>query len=267
MTDDGLDFYETFVGDGGQPFKITGILVPTRAHAPPTPEFSTTSTGSQVDSLTWKFNGWQMAPCSTLTIEIQAQLAPGVTEGQAIENSMGATSPTSGLVCAAGDKAVTDGPYGDGTWCTDTAKVITKAGAAFKARKWVAGNKSLGWWNERSQEQVAVGAASCPSATFNGRQYTAFPCVALLNPSATNVAGTDRARGGNVGATGGAMSDRAMRDDLLVGLLFKAGSMPDHFWVPDATEGASVTAAAFLTTVPKIGALVAITPPGCGAAG
>lgn len=46
---------------------------------------------------------------------------------------------------------------------------------------------------------------------------------------------------------------------VLMGLLFKAGGVPGHFWVPDATEGASVTAAAFLTTVPKIGALVAIT--------
>ena len=46
---------------------------------------------------------------------------------------------------------------------------------------------------------------------------------------------------------------------VLMGLLFKAGGVPGHFWVPDATQGASVTAAAFLTTVPKIGALVAIT--------
>ncbi len=46
---------------------------------------------------------------------------------------------------------------------------------------------------------------------------------------------------------------------VLVGLLFKAGGVPGHFWVPDATEGASTTAAAFLTTIPKIGALVAIT--------
>lgn len=46
---------------------------------------------------------------------------------------------------------------------------------------------------------------------------------------------------------------------VLMGLLFKAGAVPGHFWVPDATQGASVSAAAFLTTVPKIGALVAIT--------
>ncbi len=41
------------------------------------------------------------------------------------------------------------------------------------------------------------------------------------------------------------------------GLMFKAGGVPGHFWVPDAAEGASSTAAAFLTTVPKVGALVA----------
>ncbi len=45
---------------------------------------------------------------------------------------------------------------------------------------------------------------------------------------------------------------------VLSGLMFKAGGVPAHFWVPDATQGASVTAAAFLTTVPKIGALVAV---------
>ncbi len=46
---------------------------------------------------------------------------------------------------------------------------------------------------------------------------------------------------------------------VLAGLLFKAGGVPAHFWVPDATEGATVTAAAFLTTVPKVGAVVAVT--------
>ena len=46
---------------------------------------------------------------------------------------------------------------------------------------------------------------------------------------------------------------------VLAGLLFKAGGVPAHFWVPDASEGASVTAAAFLTTVPKVGAVVAIS--------
>ncbi|HJT02173.1 MAG TPA: NADH-quinone oxidoreductase subunit N [Pseudonocardiaceae bacterium] len=41
------------------------------------------------------------------------------------------------------------------------------------------------------------------------------------------------------------------------GLLFKIGGVPSHFWVPDVTEGASIPAAAFVTTIPKIGGLVA----------
>lgn len=44
---------------------------------------------------------------------------------------------------------------------------------------------------------------------------------------------------------------------ILGGLMFKAGAVPGHFWVPDAAQGASATAAAFLTTAPKIGAIVA----------
>ncbi|SDY72074.1 NADH dehydrogenase subunit N [Modestobacter sp. DSM 44400] len=45
---------------------------------------------------------------------------------------------------------------------------------------------------------------------------------------------------------------------VLAGLLFKAGGVPGHFWVPDATQAAGTTASAFLTTVPKVGALVAL---------
>lgn len=44
---------------------------------------------------------------------------------------------------------------------------------------------------------------------------------------------------------------------VLAGLMFEVGGVPAHFWVPDAAQGASGTVAAFLTTVPKIGALVA----------
>lgn len=45
---------------------------------------------------------------------------------------------------------------------------------------------------------------------------------------------------------------------LLAGLLFKAGAVPGHFWVPDVTEGAPPAVAAFVTTVPKIGAFAAL---------
>lgn len=45
---------------------------------------------------------------------------------------------------------------------------------------------------------------------------------------------------------------------VLAGLMFEAGGVPAHFWVPDAAQGANATAATFLTTLPKIGALVAL---------
>lgn len=44
---------------------------------------------------------------------------------------------------------------------------------------------------------------------------------------------------------------------VLAGLTFKMGAVPAHFWVPDAVSGATVPAAAYLTTVPKIGGLLA----------
>lgn len=45
---------------------------------------------------------------------------------------------------------------------------------------------------------------------------------------------------------------------VLAGLMFEAGGVPAHFWIPDAAQGANGTAAIFLTTVPKIGALIAL---------
>ncbi len=44
---------------------------------------------------------------------------------------------------------------------------------------------------------------------------------------------------------------------VVVGLMFEAGGVPAHFWVPDAAQGSSGAAAAYLTTVPKVGAVVA----------
>ena len=45
---------------------------------------------------------------------------------------------------------------------------------------------------------------------------------------------------------------------VLAGLAFKAGAVPAHFWVPDVTDGTPAAVAAVVTTIPKIGALVAI---------
>jgi NADH-quinone oxidoreductase subunit N len=45
---------------------------------------------------------------------------------------------------------------------------------------------------------------------------------------------------------------------VLAGLLFKAGAVPAHFWVPDVTDGTPAPVAAVVTTIPKIGALAAL---------
>ena len=44
---------------------------------------------------------------------------------------------------------------------------------------------------------------------------------------------------------------------VLAGVAFKAGAVPVHFWVPDVTAGTSPSIAAYLTTIPKLGAVAA----------
>ena len=45
---------------------------------------------------------------------------------------------------------------------------------------------------------------------------------------------------------------------VIAGLMFKTGAVPAQFWVPDVTDGSSPPVAAFITTVPKIGGLIAL---------
>ncbi|WP_433871245.1 NADH-quinone oxidoreductase subunit N [Saccharopolyspora sp. CA-218241] len=45
---------------------------------------------------------------------------------------------------------------------------------------------------------------------------------------------------------------------VLAGVLFKVGAVPAHFWVPDVAQGSGVAVAAFATTVPKIGGVLAL---------
>ncbi len=45
---------------------------------------------------------------------------------------------------------------------------------------------------------------------------------------------------------------------VIVGLGYKASLVPFHFWAPDAYEGAPVSIAAYLSVIPKIGAILAL---------
>lgn len=51
----------------------------------------------------------------------------------------------------------------------------------------------------------------------------------------------------------------------IVGLLFKAGAAPVHFWVADVYTGASVAVTAFMAAVVKVGALAALASVWLGA--
>lgn len=57
---------------------------------------------------------------------------------------------------------------------------------------------------------------------------------------------------------------------VVVGLGYKAALVPFHFWAPDAYEGGPLSVAAFLSVVPKLGAIFALAqvarelPPGSG---
>jgi NADH-quinone oxidoreductase subunit N len=45
---------------------------------------------------------------------------------------------------------------------------------------------------------------------------------------------------------------------VMVGLAFELGAVPAHTWLPDVAEGAPAPVAAFVTAVPKIGALIVL---------
>ncbi|WP_162602571.1 DUF5979 domain-containing protein [Nocardioides daejeonensis] len=177
---EGLAFNEEFDGDDGQPFRIVDTEVPAGTAPVPAPTFTLQRDGDRVVGLTWEFGDWVFRPGARFFIEIEATLAPGVREGDKHTNLMGATADHDQLVCTGPGQA--DGELGDGLWCTDDAVVTTKAGAAFQARKWVAGTPELGWYDTRTESAVPAGDASCPVRRENGVAFTAHPCVALVNP-------------------------------------------------------------------------------------
>ena len=61
----------------------------------------------------------------------------------------------------------------------------------------------------------------------------------------------DRLEGAPLAAAAGLVA-------VLVGLGYKAAVAPFHFWAPDAYDGAPISVAAFLSVVPKVGAIFAL---------
>jgi len=78
--------------------------------------------------------------------------------------------------------------------------------------------------------------------------------VALL----FGIAGTTTFGGLRNGLGGGGLALVAGAGLIITGLAFKMGAVPAHAWVPDVAHAAPAPVAAFVTSVPKVGALVAI---------
>ncbi|WP_425831959.1 DUF5979 domain-containing protein [Streptomyces fractus] len=184
----GIAFLDTFEGDNGEPYKIIDKKEPDGTVAIPTPKFSETADGDRVSGLTWDFSkaddgkAWNFAPGASFTIEIHVTLEAGINADDVVTNTMGATSSDPDMACdGKSDKNGT--MFGSGLYCTDTATLKAKTGAAFNARKWVAGNPDLGWYNTQDKKTVGLNDSSCRVLTDStGRKYTANPCIALVNP-------------------------------------------------------------------------------------
>lgn len=183
---EGLLFDDTYADpDTGDPYTITWTNLPDGYPEPPTAVFEVTpdpDDPARVGLVRWTFPGWDMPPNASVNIFFRYTLEPGVLAGQQITNTMGASSPVDDLACTDPDVVVTDGDFGDGTYCTDPAGVTVTAGASFSSRKWVAGNPALGWYNQSTGELVPVGGGGCLSLEALGREYTTNPCIALVNP-------------------------------------------------------------------------------------
>lgn len=182
----GLAFDDTFDGDGEQPFTAAATSLPTGTPPLPAPEFEIVADPAlpeRVGQLRWTFPGWNLPPNATVTIQFRVVLEPGVRAGQVITNTMGASSPVDGLLCTPPDAVSSDGSFGEGPYCTDPARVTARAGAAFAARKWVAGTPELGWYSPRAGGTIVpVGGGGCPTFNAGGVLYTSNPCVALVDP-------------------------------------------------------------------------------------
>ena len=78
--------------------------------------------------------------------------------------------------------------------------------------------------------------------------------VALL----FGTAGTTTFPGLSEGLAGGGPAVVAGAALVVTALAFKMGGVPAHAWMPDVAQGAPAPVAAFVTSVPKVGALIAL---------
>jgi NADH-quinone oxidoreductase subunit N len=111
----------------------------------------------------------------------------------------------------------------------------------------------LAAYHRRSRLSVEAGAKYFLLGALTNTLLLAGAAVLFGLGATTLYAGiaTGAGRGSSVALTAAAVL-------VTIGLAFKLGAVPAHAWVPDVAQGAPAPAAAFLTVVPKVGALVAL---------
>ena len=182
-----LRFSET--GVGGQPYDIVTFDVPAGT-TPPGPEtfVAETNPAGDVTRLVWRFPG-RFEVGSRVVIRIGMTLAGGVQAGQQVDNTMGAgSSSTDDFDCSGAppDGIVVGAPYDDGQSCTDPASVTTSPGAAFEARKWVAGNATLGWFHSTDDAFVPIGDPAAPAWRRTASATPTSPASRSSSPVSTS---------------------------------------------------------------------------------
>ncbi|MET0865581.1 MAG: DUF5979 domain-containing protein, partial [Nakamurella sp.] len=178
---DTLVFNDGLIGDDSLPFRVTTANLPAGYPAPPTPTYQPSISNGKVSQVSFDFPGYNLPPGASITVAIEVSLSPGLAANTVSTNTAGATSPTTPNLACDGTSVV-GGVFGEGTYCTASANITSQGGASFDARKWVAGNPALGWYNTATKAKVPTGDAACPSLVVARTVYTIYPCVALVNP-------------------------------------------------------------------------------------
>ena len=149
---------------GGNPPPVTGCTDPNR-----------------ICKLAWSFPGFALPPGAKIILGFTVRLSPGVTAGQTVVNTAGASGTDPRLTCTSPTSVTDDPNYGDGLFCTASANVVTLAGDDFIAEKWIAADPTLGFLNAAGQP-VTIGDAQCPKYANGSTIYTRFPCTARVLP-------------------------------------------------------------------------------------
>ncbi len=175
----------------GQAYTVQYVL-PSGVDEPSSVDFTTVTGGTpppvtgctdpnRVCRLGWSFPGFALPPGAKIILGFTVRLSPGVTAGQTVTNTAGASGSDPRLTCTSPTSVTDDPNYGPGRFCTGSANVVTLAGDDFIAEKWIAADPALGLLDAAGQP-VPLSSSACPRYADGATVYTRFPCTARVLP-------------------------------------------------------------------------------------